>query len=115
MSETNFEELIKSVRETGAAMRGESEPSRAFEAHAATGDQPLERFAVCIKTDDERLLVPRKIYDAMVFQDCVRVIDEAGEAAIYPQDYFLLIDLPPQSARALQQAVHQQLGHKRGS
>lgn len=112
MSETDFDELIESVRETGAAMRGESQPSRAFEVYATTGDEPVERFAVCIKTDDERLLVPRKIYDAMVFQDSVRVIDEAGEAAIYPQDYFLLIDLPPQSARTLQQAAHQQVEHK---
>jgi hypothetical protein len=41
--------------------------------------------------ESPELLIPRKVYEISVYEnDLVRVIDEAGEAAIYPADFFML-------------------------
>lgn len=60
------------------------------------------RLAICVRTDDPELLVVNKIYPVNPLEtDLVRVIDEAGEAAIYDADYFLYVSFPPQVERVL--------------
>ena len=63
-------------------------------------------FAICIKTDDRDLLTPRMIYEVLPDQkaaesNCVRVIDNEGEDYLYPESYFILVDLPPEAKQAL--------------
>lgn len=58
-------------------------------------------FAVCIKTDDEKLLFPKKVYKVKLRGNRVRVIDEEGEVAIYPKDFFLVLSLSPSAESTL--------------
>ena len=61
-----------------------------------------EGLAVCIATDNEELLLPRKIYDAIfIGEDLVQVTDETGEDAIYSSKLFLRIHLPAEVVNAL--------------
>lgn len=58
--------------------------------------------AVCIKTDNEELLLPRKIYKAVfIGDDLIQVTDETGEEAIYSSRLFLRIHLPAEIENAL--------------
>ncbi len=52
-------------------------------------------FAVCIKTDDVKLLVPTKIYKIQLGGNRACVVDEKGEVAVYPMDFFLVLSLSP--------------------
>lgn len=58
---------------------------------------------VCVKTDDPEVLTPRKIYQVDVVADLglMALTDDPGEAAVYPADYFVLIDLPGEVQSAL--------------
>ncbi len=57
-------------------------------------------FGVCVRNDGyEESLEPRKIYEILEdaeaqTHDMIRVIDEEGEDYLYPQDWFLPIELP---------------------
>ena len=62
-------------------------------------------FAVCIKTDDEKLLVPTKIYKIKLGGNRACVIDEEGEVAIYPMDFFLVLSLSPTAENTLAEVV----------
>lgn len=49
-----------------------------------------------------QLLIPRKLYQVRALPSGrFRVIDEAGEAAIYPADHFILIELPSEVEHVL--------------
>ena len=100
-----FDELVDSVKEMKAVMRGEQEPSRVFHSSEEPSGKGGTSFAVCVKTDDAELLTPRKIYQVDVVADLelMAVTDDAGEAAVYPADYFVLIDLPHKVHSALVQ------------
>ena len=63
-----------------------------------------EIFAVCLKTDDTELLVPFKVYRVALRGEYVSVIDERGEAAVYPKDFFLPLPLPTETVSALSSA-----------
>jgi len=57
------------------------------------------KFALCVKNDDCEDLEVRKIYkvlpDKRASQEgYLRIMDESGEDYLYPETYFLLIDLP---------------------
>jgi hypothetical protein len=58
------------------------------------------QFAVCIENADfPASLEVRKIYQVLPDEDAaqehqVRVVDESGEDYLYPEDYFVLIELP---------------------
>jgi hypothetical protein len=95
MKKENFERLKESVIEAGKILRGEAQPSREF-VHEVPGSfpPPVKVLAVCIETDDAELLVPRKIYEIEVTGEFARVIDEAGEAAVYPAQFFIPVNLP---------------------
>ncbi|NJM42382.1 MAG: hypothetical protein HC853_17405 [Anaerolineae bacterium] len=62
------------------------------------------RFALCIKNKDCDDLVIRKIYrvlpDAKAEKDhYLRVIDESGEDYLYPDVYFVMLELPEAAHR----------------
>jgi hypothetical protein len=104
MKKDSFEQLLESVREGGAILRGEVEPSRVF--HYSSVSQKRRNaeksFAICIRTDDPELLIPNKIYQvALLDGDLLKVTDEAGESAIYPADYFLLVSFSPEVEKLL--------------
>ncbi len=67
------------------------------------------QFAICIETDDSDLLTPLKIYralpdDSAEASNYIRVVDNEGEDYLYPADYFIVIDFPPDVERALLRA-----------
>lgn len=101
MKKEMFDELVESMKEGGAMVRGEQQPARISHFPAPPRAEVWQGFAVCVVTDDPELLVPRKIYQVEVIDELVRVTDEAGEAAIYPADHFVLIDLPSEVREAL--------------
>lgn len=67
-------------------------------------------FVICLKNGECEDLEPRKVYrvlpDEGAAQDgYLRVIDESGEDYLYPQDYFLVIELPQAAQKALLSAA----------
>jgi hypothetical protein len=67
-------------------------------------------FAICIHTDDADLLTPRMIYQVLPDESAsksnyIRVIDNEGEDYLYPADYFIFIDFPPEVQQALLRAL----------
>ncbi len=106
MKEEDFQELLASVREGGAILRGEAQPSRVFEVTAPkTPRTEQPQFAICLQTDDPELLIPRKLYQVTVLPSGrIKVVDEEGEAAIYPADHFIIIELPSEVEHALLEA-----------
>ncbi|MEP6912326.1 MAG: hypothetical protein ABI923_06205 [bacterium] len=68
------------------------------------------RFVLCIRNEDCDDLQPRKIYQVLPDESSaadgyIRVIDESGEDYLYPQDYFVPIDLPQAAQKALLSAA----------
>lgn len=68
--------------------------------------QSQPQFALCIQKGDAEDLEPRKVYQVLTDEGAVeagylRVIDESGEDYLYPQEYFVLIDLPQEVHYAL--------------
>lgn len=66
---------------------------------------PRVAFAVCVKHDDERLLITGKVYKVTIVNGLAAVIDEEGEAAVYPLDYFLVLSLSQRTKDALAEVV----------
>ncbi len=95
MRKEDFEELRESVKEAGEILRGTRKPAREFFIEVDTSLPKDEGYALCIKSDEPELLVPFKVYPAKFSsQGRIRIIDEEGEAAVYPPDYFVRIKLP---------------------
>ena len=69
-----------------------------------------KRFVVCVRnTGYPASLELRKIYQALPdteaeAHDLVRVIDESGEDYLYPEKFFLALDLPQGVQTALPRA-----------
>ena len=68
------------------------------------------RFVVCVRNDDCEDLEIRKIYqvlpdEAAAADDLVRIVDESGEAYLYPATLFLQIELPQAIEKALMPAA----------
>ena len=69
------------------------------------------RFAICIRNDDNQAsLELRKIYPVLPDVDAVRnsmlrVIDESGEDYLYPDEFFMLVELPEAVRRAVMRAA----------
>lgn len=64
------------------------------------------KFVICIRNENCEDLEPRKLYrvlpdEAANADGYIRVIDESGEDYLYPQDYFLPIELPKAAEKAL--------------
>ncbi len=65
-----------------------------------------KKFAVCIENRDSEDLEKRKIYQILPDEKAesegyFRVVDESGEDYLYPQSYFVLIQLPREAQEAL--------------
>ena len=64
------------------------------------GKKKEQRFAVCVKANDyPASLEVRKIYEVMpdskgARHGLIRIVDESGEDYLYPEDYFVLIEIP---------------------
>jgi hypothetical protein len=102
MKKVEYEELLESVRQGGAILRGEITPSRVFNKTPKRNGKLETRLAICVRTDDPELLVINKIYPVNPLEgDLVRVIDETGEVALYDAAYFLYVSFPPKVERAL--------------
>lgn len=91
----DFEKLLESVREAKQILRGERKAAREFVIEVPPSTAGPTSYALCVETDDPALLTPRKIYEATYSQaGLVRVIDEDGEAALYPETFFLPLAFP---------------------
>ena len=67
------------------------------------------KFALCIDNKDCDDLEKKKIYQVLADEDAakdgyLRVIDESGEDYLYPESYFILIELPRKAQDALRAA-----------
>jgi len=65
------------------------------------------RFALCLENRDCEDLEKRKIYEILTDEEAekegyFRVVDESGEDYLYPQSYFVLVQLPREVQEALQ-------------
>ena len=65
------------------------------------------RFAICInngrRVDDLKV---RTVYQVLPDESAarsnyLRVIDETGEDYLYPAEYFVFVEVPPEAAKAL--------------
>ena len=68
------------------------------------------KFVICIRNDECEDLEPRKVYrvlpdEAAAADGYLRVIDESGDDYLYPEDYFLPIELPKAAEKALPSAA----------
>ena len=67
-------------------------------------------YLLCVKNDDyPASLELRKVYQAIADEDAaarhfVRIIDESGEDYLYPDSYFVAIELPRAAASVFTQA-----------
>ena len=64
------------------------------------------KFVLCIRNEECEDLEPRKLYQMLPDESAaadgyIRVIDESGEDYLYPQAYFLPIELPKAAEKAL--------------
>ncbi len=68
-------------------------------------------FAICIRNDDyEASLDIRKIYQVIpdleaASHHLLRVIDESGDDYLYPDEFFMLVELPEAVRKALVRAA----------
>ena len=104
MTKENFEGLLESVKEAGQILRGEKKPSREFLIEVPDIKPPRkEGFALCVETDDIELLIPAKVYRVWFLRGGrSRVIDEAGEATIYPPEFFMQVEFPVEVKNVLE-------------
>lgn len=73
---------------------------------ADAADSAVESlFAVCIRSDDDKLLVPMKIYRVKPRGENILVVDEEGEASVYPNSFFTPLKLAPALEKVLSKAV----------
>lgn len=69
------------------------------------------RFAICIRNDAyQASLELRKVYPVLPDADAakhymLRVIDESGEDYLYPDAFFMLVELPDEVRRAVMRAA----------
>jgi len=73
-------------------------------------EQKEHVFALCIENKDCEDLEKRKIYEVIPDEESqkegyLRIIDESGEDYLYPQSYFVLVQLPRKAQEALRPAI----------
>jgi hypothetical protein len=70
-----------------------------------TEQKETARFVLCMRNEDCEDLEPRKVYqllpDEAEARDGYRVVNESGEDYLYPEDYFVPIELPQAAEKAL--------------
>lgn len=107
MTSDNFQHLLESIREAKQILRGEQKAAREFVVEVPPiQSQPPASYAICVQTDDPSLLVPLKIYEAIFSQSgLVRIVDESGEASLYPKEFFLPVAFPKEVEQVLAQVA----------
>ncbi len=73
-------------------------------------EKKVQVFALCVENKDCADLEKRKIYQVLPDEEAekegyLRVIDESGEDYLYPQSYFVLVQLPQEAQEALRVAI----------
>ena len=68
-----------------------------------------DQYALCIENRDCEDLEKRKLYRTVPDEEAagegyLRVIDESGEDYLYPQSYFVMVDVPHQAHAILRAA-----------
>ena len=69
-----------------------------------------QQFAVCVKNEDyPASLEVRKIYEVLpdvkaAKHGLIRIIDESGEDYLYPQDFFVDIEIPEAAETVFEKA-----------
>lgn len=68
-----------------------------------------QKFALCIENKDCDDLEKRKIYqvlldDIAAKDGYLRIVDESGEDYLYPESYFIFVQLPLEAQNALRMA-----------
>ena len=69
-----------------------------------------QQFAVCVKNEDyPASLEVRKIYEVLpdvkaAKHGLIRILDESGEDYLYPQDFFVQIEIPEAAETVFQKA-----------
>ncbi|MDP2898011.1 MAG: hypothetical protein Q8Q12_15865 [bacterium] len=71
-----------------------------------TAQPTIKQFALCVRNDDCEDLEKRKVYQVIrdeegVRDGYIRVVDESGEDYLYPESYFVRIQLPQEAEKAL--------------
>jgi hypothetical protein len=66
-------------------------------------------FALCIANKDTEDLEKKKVYQVLPDEEALkegylRIIDESGEDYLYPESYFILLQLPNEAKEALRVA-----------
>jgi hypothetical protein len=69
-----------------------------------------EAYVICIRRDDCEDLDLRKVYrvleDPKALEDgYLRIIDESGEDYLYPESYFVPVQIPRQAQHAVESVV----------
>jgi len=64
------------------------------------------KYVICVKNDDCDDLEVRKIYRVIPDDDAskngyLRIIDETGDDYLYPESYFLIVELPHKAQELL--------------
>ncbi len=72
--------------------------------------QVVPKFVLCIRNEGAEDLELRKVYQLLEDESAakagyVRVIDESGEDYLYPEDYFVRLELPEAAVSALTMTV----------
>lgn len=103
MKRENIENLTESIKEAGNILRGEIAPSREFYVEINNSKTKNEGYALCVRTDDPKLLIPSKIYRAKFSSNGkIGIIDEDGEASIYPASFFVKLEFPAEVENVLE-------------
>jgi hypothetical protein len=68
--------------------------------------KPKPKFVLCIRNDGCDDLELRKLYEVLEDRSAreegyLRVVDESGEDYLYPEEYFVSIELPEDTVKAL--------------
>jgi len=74
-----------------------------------TAQRTVKQFALCVNNDDCEDLEKRKVYQIIPDEEAaregyIRVLDESGEDYLYPESYFVRIQLPQEAENALRAA-----------
>lgn len=96
MNADRFEQLKASIIEAGQIGRGQRTASREFKFEIVARPQPMDEiWAICIDSDDPKLLIPRKLYLVKYGESGVWVRDENGEMTSCDCDDFLPLAFEP--------------------
>ncbi len=73
-------------------------------------EKKVQIFALCVENKDCEDLEKRKIYQVLPDDEAekegyLRIIDESGEDYLYPQSYFVLVQLSREAQEALRVTI----------